>query len=196
MISLNQFWESLSKILLTPIFKAGSTTITLSSILVASVILIASVFVAKAAEKLVNKALSKRKLDRGIQGSLERFVRYIVTIFGALISLDTMGISIGSLAALGAVLMVGIGFGLQNITQNFISGIILLLERPIKTGDLIKIGDDTGRVLDIRVRSTIVITRDDVALIVPNSNLVSEVVTNECFQNERVRTHVKDGVAY
>jgi small-conductance mechanosensitive channel len=196
MKELQTYWESIWSVISTPLFKVGDSTITISSVLIAFIILLFSLYLAKMAEKVVSRSLSKRKIDRGVRGSIERFSRYTVVLIGSLVSLDTMGVSISSLAAVGAVLMVGIGFGLQNLTQNFISGIILLMERPIKNGDIIKVGDQMGRVLDIRVRSTIVLTRDDVALIVPNSLLVSEVVTNESYTEERIRIHVKVGVAY
>jgi small-conductance mechanosensitive channel len=92
--------------------------------------------------------------------------------------------------------MVGIGFGLQNITQNFISGIIILIERPIKVGDLIHVGNSSGRVIDIRVRSTIIQSADDVTIIVPNSKLLAEEVINDSFSGHRIRKHVSVGVAY
>lgn len=107
-----------------------------------------------------------------------------------------MGVSISSLAAVGAVLMVGIGFGLQNLTQNFISGIILLVERPIKVGDIIKVGTTSGKVVDIRVRSTVVQTRDDVTIIVPNSKFISEEVVNDSYSGKVIRQHLRVGVGY
>jgi small-conductance mechanosensitive channel len=135
-------------------------------------------------------------VDSGVRDSVEKFVRYGILAFGFLFALDNLGISISSLAAIGAILMVGIGFGLQNITQNFISGIILLLERPIKVGDIVTVGSFSGRVVDIRVRSTIIQTRDDISIIVPNSKLVSEEVINDSYSGQKIRRHVKVGAAY
>ena len=92
--------------------------------------------------------------------------------------------------------MVGVGFGLQNIAQNFISGIIILLERPIKQNDIVVVGGVSGRVRDIRVRSTFIETRDDVAIIVPNSLFIAEQVINDSFSGHKIRRTLKVGVAY
>jgi len=153
-------------------------------------------FLSRWTERLVHRALSNQDIDPGLRSSIERFSRYIVLILGVLIALDSVGIKLGSLAALGAVLMVGIGFGLQNITSNFISGLIILLERPIKKGDLVEVGGTTGRVLDIHARSTVILTRDDIAIIVPNSEFISQQVVNQSFTGEKIRLKVHVGVAY
>lgn len=179
-----------------PLFEIGGNTITLFSLITAGIIFGGSLLFAKFVGQVVERRLRNLHLDRGVKGSIERFSRYLVIVVGSLISLDTVGVSLQSLTALGAILMVGIGFGLQNITQNFISGIIILIERPIKQGDILQVGDVEGRVSDIRVRSTILLSRDDVAMIIPNSQLVSETVVNESFSADRVRVHVRVGVAY
>jgi small-conductance mechanosensitive channel len=120
----------------------------------------------------------------------------LTVILGVFIALDTIGISLASIAALGAVLMVGIGFGLQNVAQNFVSGIIILLERPIKQGDIVVVGGVSGKVRDIRVRSTVIETRDDVAIIVPNSQFIADQVINDSFSGHNIRRILKVGVAY
>lgn len=147
-------------------------------------------------EIIVKKFLDSKDLNSGVKDSISRFARYTVIIAGALIALDTIGISLKSLAALGAVLMVGIGFGLQNIAQNFISGLIILLERPIKVGDIVKVQGVSGVVKEIGARSTLINTRDDIAIIVPNSQFISEQVVNESFSGETIRLHLNIGVAY
>lgn len=178
------------------ILHLNNTKITLSSLLVSLLIVVISFRIAKSFGKITNKTLERKNVDSGIRDSLERFVRYSIVTFGILFSLDNLGFSIKSLAGLGAVLMVGIGFGLQNIAQNFISGIIILIERPIKVGDIIQVGSSTGRVIDIRVRSTIIQTRDDVSIIVPNSKLISEEVVNDSYSGQQIRQHIRVGVAY
>ncbi len=185
-------WSLLS----TPLFQLGSSQISLASLFVALMILAAFVVISKIIERGVHKTLKSKSIDSGVKGSIERFSRYLVITLGAFIALDTIGISLSSLAALGAVLMVGIGFGLQNIAQNFVSGIIILLERPIKKGDIVDVGGVSGRVMDIRVRSTIIETRDDVAIIVPNSQFIAEQVVNDTFSGEKIRRKLKVGVAY
>ena len=115
--------------------------------------------------------LANKNIEAGLKGSIAKFSGYLAHILGIVVTLEMIGISLSSIFALGGVLMVGIGFGLQNITQNFISGIILLFERPIKRGDLVEVDGISGRITDIGTRSTTVITRDDVSIIVPNSSL-------------------------
>ena len=185
-------WNLLS----TPLFELGSSHISLASLFV--VILILGVFyiISRIIERGVQNTLKNKAIDPGIKGSIVRFSRYLTVIIGVFVALDTIGISLSSIAALGAILMVGIGFGLQNLAQNFISGIIILLERPIKQGDIVFVGGVSGRVRDIRVRSTVIETRDDVAIIVPNSQFIAEQVINDSFSGNKIRRNIKVGVAY
>ncbi len=192
---LNNF-KDFAKLFDFPIFHLHNTKISLSSLSISIIIILIAFRLAKYLGRLVNDSLERRNVDSGIRDSLDRFTRYLIITVGILFSLDNMGFSINSLASLGAVLMVGIGFGLQNIAQNFISGIIILIERPIKVGDIIRVGTTSGRVLDIRVRSTIVQTRDDVSIIVPNSKLISEEVVNDSYSGQQIRQHIRVGVAY
>ena len=179
-----------------PLFEISGTKISVISIFLCVAFFALSLRLANAAERVIEKLLADKDLDSGIKGSIARFTRYAVMIVGALIALDTVGISLSSLAALGAVLMVGIGFGLQNITQNFISGLIILLERPIKVGDMVKVQGVSGKVVEIGARSTLIHTRDDIAIIVPNSQFISEQVVNESFSGEKIRLHLEVGVSY
>ncbi len=185
-------WNLLS----TPLFELGNSQISLASLFVVLLILGGFFMISRIIERGVQTALKNKAIDPGIKGSIERFSRYLTVAVGAFIALDTIGISLSSIAALGAILMVGIGFGLQNIAQNFISGIIILLERPIKQGDIVFVGGVSGRVRDIRVRSTVIETRDDVAIIVPNSQFIAEQVINESFSGNKIRRILKVGVAY
>jgi small-conductance mechanosensitive channel len=179
-----------------PLFEISGTKISVISVLLCIAFFALSIRLANMAEKFIERVLKDKDLDIGVKGSISRFTRYAVIIVGALIALDTVGISLSSLAALGAVLMVGIGFGLQNITQNFISGLIILLERPIKVGDKVKVQGVSGKVVEIGARSTLIHTRDDIAIIVPNSQFISEQVVNESFSGEQIRLHLEVGVSY
>src|SRR5262249_12511594 len=113
--------------------------------------------------------LEARRAMPGASYAVGRIVQYVVVVAGTFMCLETLGVNLATLAALGAMLSVGIGFGLQNITQNFISGIILLVERPIQKGDFVVVGDTVGTVIEIEMRATKVLSRDGVAMIVPNS---------------------------
>lgn len=187
---------SILKALQAPIIEFSNAKVSIITILISFLAVVFSFRIARYLGKMLNKQLQRKEVDSGVRDSLEKFLRYFIIGFGILFSLDNLGVSFNSLAAIGAVLMVGIGFGLQNITQNFFSGIIILIERPIKVGDIIRVGDTSGRIVDIRVRSTIVQTRDDISIIVPNSKLVSEEVINQSFTGQRIRQHVRVGVAY
>lgn len=184
------------KFLATPLFEISGNKISIFSLILALVLFYLSMILSKMARRYVNKFLQDTELDSGVRGSIERFTGYAVHITGILIILQTLGINLDSLAAISAVLMVGIGFGLQNITQNFISGLIILIERPIKVGDLVEVDEVSGIVVEIGARSTLINTRDDVAIIVPNSKFISEQVVNESFSGEKRRLKVSVGVAY
>ena len=188
-----EFWNALSFTL----FEVGDQKISLMSLFTAIIIFYITTWASRYAERGVGRLLAERKdIDSGVKDSIKRFTKYTVLIVGGFVTLDTVGIKMSSLAAVGAVLMVGIGFGLQNITQNFISGLIILLERPIKVGDFVEVKDVSGRVIHIGARSTHINTRDDVSIIVPNSQFISEQVVNETLSGERIRYHVSVGVAY
>ncbi len=194
--TLAQQLEDILEILTKPILKLSDSSISLSSLIISVIIVLASFRVAKLLGHVIRRYLEAKSVDSGVRDSIGKFAHYFVIAIGILFALDNLGISINSLAAVGAVLMVGIGFGLQNITQNFISGIIILIERPVKVGDIVNVGSTSGRIVDIRVRSTIIQTRDEISIIVPNSKLISEEVINESLSGERVRQHVRVGVAY
>jgi small-conductance mechanosensitive channel len=192
-------WEAAIKIwetIRTPLFEISGNKFSIMSLILACIVFYLSVVLSRMAERFVKNLLNGKDIDPGVKASISTFTRYLVVIVGSLITLDTVGISLSSLAALGAVLMVGIGFGLQNITQNFIAGLIILIERPIKVGDLVEVKGVSGKIIQIGARSTLVNTRDDITIIVPNSQFIAEQVINESFSGERIRLHIKVGVAY
>ncbi|HKJ80630.1 MAG TPA: mechanosensitive ion channel domain-containing protein, partial [Ignavibacteriaceae bacterium] len=123
-------------------------------------------------------------------------IRYGVLVFGLVIVMQTVGINLSTLTVLAGALGVGIGFGLQNITNNFVSGIIILFERPIKVGDRIQVGDVNGDVISISMRSTTVVTNDNISVIVPNSEFISSRVINWSHNDRNVRFNIPVGVAY
>lgn len=179
-----------------PLFELGGNQVSVASIFFSLLIFYIAIKLAGFVENTVLSFFKERDFDSGIKNTISTLSRYMVVGVGCLISLDILGISLSSLAALGAVLMVGIGFGLQNIAQNFISGLIILLERPIKAGDIVEVHNISGRVMEIGARSTLIHTRDDIAIIVPNSQFISEQVINESFSGEKIRLQLKVGVAY
>ena len=127
---------------------------------------------------LARRVLVRRGLDVGVGEALATIIRYVVITFGTLVILQSAGIDLTSLNVLVGAIGVGLGFGLQNITSNFFSGLILLFERPIRIGDRVEIGGAVGDVREIGARATTIVTDASVAVIVPNSQFVSERVTN------------------
>jgi small-conductance mechanosensitive channel len=145
---------------------------------------------------LRDQILESSGLRRGMKESIASLSVYLIWAFGILVSLHVFGLSTTSLAVAFGALGIGLGFGLQNIFSNFISGIILLFERPIQVGDAIEINNIWGEVRQINFRSTVVQTYDNATLIIPNSEFISARVTNWSFKDVRVRRHINVGVAY
>jgi potassium-dependent mechanosensitive channel len=174
----------------------GGSPITVESLLVGLAILTITIVLANALAFMVRRLLGKRGSPMGAQFAIAKIVRYAVLAIGVVGGLDSMGLRLNSLLAASAVLAVGIGFGLQNIAQNFISGIILLVEQPVRHGDFVKVGGILGTVEDIGLRATHIITRDEVTIIVPNSSLVSAEVINHSRPTTKLRVRIPVGVAY
>ncbi|ABA90223.1 small-conductance mechanosensitive ion channel [Syntrophotalea carbinolica DSM 2380] len=145
---------------------------------------------------LEEEVFPRRQMDRGVRDSINKLLHYAILAFGVLMALSLAGIELKNFAVLAGALGIGIGFGLQNIVNNFVSGLILLFERPIKIGDMIVLDNEWGTVRKIGLRSTTVETFDQSEVIVPNSNLVSEKVTNWTLSSEQSRIVVPVGVAY
>ena len=147
---------------------------------------------------LQRQVLQALQIARHTQFILLRFIHFTFIIIGVLIGLSAVGVSFTSVAIIFGGLSIGIGFGLQNIASNLISGFILIFERPIKIGDLVEIMDVDifGRVSSINLRSTIIVSLDEKEIIVPNSQLITEAVHNLTHDNNLFRLRVAVGVSY
>ncbi|MEJ2544449.1 MAG: mechanosensitive ion channel, partial [Calditrichaceae bacterium] len=138
----------------------------------------------------------KLQIDASTQFTMLRVTHYVIMIIGAIIAFQFIGINLSGLAVIFGLLSVGIGFGLQNVTSNFIAGLILLFERPIQIGDRVMVGDTEGDVLDINIRSTSIRSLSNVSIIVPNSEFISNRVINWSHGDKKIRLDVEVGVSY
>jgi potassium efflux system protein len=160
-------------------FKVGDITISLSGILLAIFLFVAGILFTRVLQSwLEDRYLPTTRLDIGLRNSIRASIGYVGIFLATAVALSYMGLSFEKLAIVAGALSVGIGFGLQAIVGNFVSGLILLWERVIRVGDLIAVGNDTGHVRRINVRSTEIETSDRVTVIVPNSSLITGVVKN------------------
>lgn len=190
---LNEIWTFMS----TGIFNVKGTEITLGSIIIFSFLIFFFIAASKILSRLLySRVLKNVKMDESVRYTLQRITHYTILILGVLFSFQFIGIDLSGLTVIFGLLSVGIGFGLQNLTSNFISGIMLLFERPISVGDRIIVGELEGDVKEINMRSTTINSIDNVSIIVPNSDFISGNVINYSHGDTRIRITVDVGVSY
>jgi len=180
-------------------FEVGNLRFTPLSIIVGIAMVVGlAVLVSLLKRILRERILPRAGLNRGVSIAISTLIGYGVMLLGVLIILPVMipGFDLHTLSLVLGAISFGIGFGLRNIADNFVSGVILLIERPIKVGDRIEVGDTYGDVTEIRARSTTVRTNDNVDIIVPNSEFISGKVTNISHRDNRVRFRIPVGVHY
>src|ERR1700737_76391 len=145
---------------------------------------------------LFNRFLVNSGLDRALQYAIAQIVSNVVLVIGVFIVLENPRIHLGALTVFAGAVGVGVGFGLQNIASNFISGLVILAERPITIGDRVEVSGVTGQVQQIRARSTVILTNDNITMIVPNTKFIDSPVTNWTYGDPRVRFRIPVCVAY
>ncbi len=180
-----------------PILEVGSLSITTWLLIYFSVGIFLLFYLSGWLKRLlVNRILVRYTTELGVRQAIATITRYIIVFVGLLIIFQTAGIDLSTLTVLAGALGIGIGFGLQSITNNFVSGLIILLERPVKVGDRIEVGGTHGRVTDISARAITIITNDNVSIIVPNSEFTSSQVINWSHHDENIRFRIPVSVAY
>lgn len=185
------------RVLKWPLFTVGKVPLTPLFLIECIVFLIALSLLSRLFRSfLARKVLTHTSMDRGHQYAFVRVSGYVVFVLGLVIGLDTAGLNLSSLLVVGGALGVGVGFGLQNIVANFVAGIVILWEGPIKLGDFIDVGNTHGEVIRIGARGTWVRTFDNEVIIVPNSEFINSRVANWTANDRTVRLTVPLGVSY
>ena len=188
--------EKFNRLLQNPLLNFADTTITVGQVVgVVTLILLGAIFVLWTA-RLIVRILHGRQLNQDLVQMMSRAYLIIGFIILGLIVLDFMQIPLTAFAFVSGAIAIGIGFGAQNIINNFISGWILMWERPIKIGDLLEMGELRGKVEAINTRSTRIRRLDGVHMLIPNSYLLENIVTNWTHRDQTIRTSITVGVAY
>jgi small-conductance mechanosensitive channel len=188
--------SALSSVIFTPL-EIGTLSIALSDLLVFGLTVIASLWLSRFVRfALKEEVFSRVHLQRGIPNAITSTAGYVVLLGGFFIALSAAGIDLSRFTILAGAFGVGIGFGLQNVVNNFVSGLILIYERPVQAGDIVQIGDVMGAINRIGIRSSTIRTFEGAEVIVPNANLISEEVVNWTLSDKERRLKIPVGVAY
>jgi small-conductance mechanosensitive channel len=145
---------------------------------------------------LLARLLSHIRIAESQKFALGRFITYAFFLLGMLVGLQSLGLNLNSLVVVGGAIGVGVGLGLQNVVSNFVAGLILLIEQPIRIGDRIEVKETLGDVIRIAARSTWIRTNDNIVIVVPNSDFIDNAVTNLTANDPQVRVHLPVGVGY
>jgi small-conductance mechanosensitive channel len=180
-----------------PFLHIGQTPITIGGIASAFLVVIAAYFLSAFTQRILLGRLTNRlHLTSGMAYAARRLIHYTIILLGIIVAAQCVGLNFGSLAVVFGFLSVGIGFGLQNVTSNFMAGLIMLLEQPISVGDFISVETQIGKVTQINMRSTVIQTLDNISIIIPNSKLIENNVINWSHTDPQIRIHCPVGVAY
>jgi small-conductance mechanosensitive channel len=194
---IGQVESWISRFLKTTLVIINQTPVTPASLIIFALIVLASVFVTRLFTRILFDRILKRfNIKEGIRYTLRRLTEYTLILVGIIVAFQFVGIDLSGLAVIFGLLSVGIGFGLQSVTANFVAGLVLLFERPVKIGDRITVGDVEGDVEEISLRATRVRTLNNISIIVPNSQFVSSNIVNWSYGDLRVRLDIDVGVSY
>lgn len=194
---LTDIFKIMDSVLSYQLFELNKTPITVSSVLMFIVaILISFIFSRLFIRLMLRRILNRFHIEQSTQYMLGRLTHYAVMAIGTLVAFQFMGLDLSALAVIFGLLSVGIGFGLQNVTSNFVAGLILLFERPIKVGDRVSVGDTEGDVTAINMRSSTIRSLNNISIIVPNSDFIASRVINWSHGDPRIRVDAEVGVSY
>jgi small-conductance mechanosensitive channel len=190
-------WDSVLDIFARELFQLGGKPVSLLVLIQFILLMTVVIVLARLMRRVLrDRLLARTHLDLGLQDAIARMSGYAVMVIGTMIGLQTLGFELTSLTVLAGALGVGLGFGLRNIIENFVSGLIILGERPIQLGHRIEVGEAAGKVIQIGARSTSVLTNDNIRIIIPNSELITGRVVNWSHGDSQVRLRISVGVSY
>ena len=198
-ITFRQFTDAIFRLLNFSLFQIANTPISLTTIATVAVVMVVASWLSRAIQSAVRKTTVLRlgdKVNSATLKAIERLIHYLVLMLGLGVGLQTAGVNLSALFAAGAVFAVGIGFAMQNIAQNFVSGVIVLAEQVIRPGDILEVDGHVVRVEEMGIRSTVVRTLNEEFLILPNSHLAQNTVKNFSLKKGTLRIRVTVGVAY
>ena len=187
--------ERASRIFDFTLFRLGGNSITVLHVVMFCVALVTTYFLARSVRKVLHRYLLK-DLDDAPRYVIVRLTQYLVWIVGIAIAIELLNVDLTALTVVAGALGIGIGFGLQNVVNNLVSGIVLLLEQPVRYRDRVTVENIEGQVENINFRATTILTNDNISIIVPNSQFVNQTVVNWSHGDPRIRVHVPVGVAY
>ena len=197
MDALNDALTWLQKAMAWPIIQTTDFRISAGSLAALVVLVLLLFWISKRLQRWLSEGpVLRNRLDPGARLAVAAVVRYTVLLVGLLAIVQTVGIDLTTFNVMAGAIGIGVGFGLQNVVSNFIAGLIIMFERPVKIGDRIVVGGVAGNVVDIGARSTTVLDNDNIAVIVPNSKFITEDVINWKYNDDSVRFHVPVSVAY
>lgn len=194
---MSQILEYINQVAQVELFVLNQTPITISSVLMFLLVLIVFLVISRTLVRgLLRRILPRFDIDEGLQFTFRRITHYLIMVVGTVVAFQFIGIDLSGLAVIFGLLSVGIGFGLQNVTSNFVAGLILLFERPIRIGDRITVGEEEGDVVAINMRSTTIRSLNNITIIIPNSEFVSSSVVNWSHGDPKIRLDLPVGVSY
>ena len=179
-----------------PLARLSSGSLTLASVFTGLAVVLAAIVAGLVASRMMRTLLVARGVSPGVAFSASKVTRYLVVLVGTFVAVESLGFDLTAILTASTALLLGIGLGLQDIARNVLAGVVLLVERPVRKGDFVRVADTYGIIDDIGLRATTVITRDEVVMIVPNHDLTSSCVVNYSVPTTNVRITVSVGVAY
>ncbi|NPA30107.1 MAG: mechanosensitive ion channel [Epsilonproteobacteria bacterium] len=190
---LSRWWQSFTALS----WQVGKVTLSVGALVDFALVLAITAFITRLVTVLLDlEVFSRYRFPRGVPAAIRMMVRYLIIAVGSVFALTVLGISFSDLSVIAGALGVGIGFGLRNIMANFVSGLLLIFERPVQQGDVVQVGNVTGDVEKIGVRATTIKTYDGSEVLIPNADFITKEVTNWTLSSKSRRIRVDYKVAF